>query len=394
MSRFLPRSPGARAVLFIVGFFVVVNVVALVVSTVRPEPSGETGSAYATQPRGAAAYAELLRRAGHDVTYLRAPLADAQLDPDATLVLLDAPSLDRGERAALRSFVRDGGRLVAGGADAGRGVVARAPVWTPSGPRLARPTVPVAETSAVREVESAGAGGFQPAGGTLPVLGNLMTVAQPGLGRALLLADAAPLQNRLLGRADNAALGLALAGSAARPVTFVESVHGFDQRTGLAALPGRWKLALLAGILAAFVWLASRARRFGPPEDRGDEPPPARREHVDALAIALRRARQPAVALEPVQAAARAQVIRRAALAPDAEDAAVRDAALRLGFEEDEVAALTGEHGANEALALGRALFRGSFANVASETPGADHRQAASSALRTNVHERPTRGRR
>ena len=80
-----------------------------------------------------------------------------------------------------------------------------------------------------------------------------------------------------------------------------------------------------------------------------------------------------------MRAAARAQVLRRAALAPDAEDAAVRDAALRLGFEEDEVDALTGERGTNEALALGRALARGSFASVASET---------------SVHERPTRGRR
>jgi hypothetical protein len=359
MSRFLPRSPGARAVVVIGGFFVVLNVVALVVSTVRPEPSGANGSAYATQPRGAAAYAELLRRAGHDVSYLRAPLADAQLDPDATVILLDAPSLKHNERAALRGFVRDGGRLVAGGEDAGRGVVARAPEWLPSGPRLARPTVPVAETSAVRVVQSAGAGAFASPGGTLPALGSLMTVARSGLGRALLLADAAPLQNRLLGHADNAALGLALAGPPQRHVTFVESVHGFGERSGLAALPGRWKLALIAGIVAALLWLASRARRFGPPEDRGDEPTPARREHVDALAIALRRARQPAVALEPVQVAARAQVVRRAALAPDAEDGAVRDAARRLGFEEDEVAALTGERGGNEALALGRALSRG-----------------------------------
>jgi hypothetical protein len=359
MSRFLPRSPGARAVVVIVGFFVVVNVVALVVATVRPEPSGANGSAYATQPRGAAAYAELLRRAGHDVSYLRAPLADAPLDPDGTLIMLDAPSLDRDERAALRSFVRDGGRLVAGGEDAGLGVVARPPEWLPSGPRVARPGVPVPETSAVRVVESAGAGAFASPGATLPVLGELMTVARPGLGRALLLADAAPLQNRLLARADNAVLALAVAGPAERPVTFVESVHGFDERSGLAALPGRWKLALLAGVLAALLWLASRARRFGPPEESGGEPPPARREHVDALAIALRRARQPAVALEPVQAAARAQVIRRAALAPDAGDAAVRDAAQRLGFEEDEVAALSGERGANEALALGRALSRG-----------------------------------
>jgi 2-hydroxychromene-2-carboxylate isomerase len=52
-------------------------------------------------------------------------------------------------------------------------------------------------------------------------------------------------------------------------------------------------------------------------------------------------------------------VIRRAALAPDAPDEALREAARRLGFDEAEVAALTGERGAREALALGRALARG-----------------------------------
>ncbi len=362
VSRILPRSTGARAVVYLVAFFVVANAVALLVSTVRPEPGGENGSAYATQPRGAAAYAELLRRAGHDVAYLRGALANARLDPETTLVMLDAPSLRRTERGALRRFVRNGGRLVVAGPNAGRGVVARAPVWRSAGPRLARRSAPVAETASVRVVRSAGAGRFASPGETLPVLGGdapLMTVAQPGLGRALLLADAAPLQNRLLDQADNAALGLALAGSPDRPVTFVESVHGFGTSTGLAALPARWKAALIVGILAALLWLASRARRFGPPEDSGTQPPPARREHVDALAIALRRANEPQVALEPVQAAARAQVVRRAALAPDADDASVREAALRLGFEEDEVAALVGERGGHEALALGRALSRG-----------------------------------
>ena len=360
MTRLWPRSPGARAAVAVVTFFVVLNVVSLVVSIVWPEPGGETGSAYATQPRGAAAYAELLRRDGHAVSYLRASLDDARLDPGATIVMLDAPRLDRSKRAALRRFVRDGGRLVIGGPDAGRGIVPGSPTWQPFGPRLARPTLPVSETSAVRVVESAGDGGFSSPGATLPVVGDgiaLLTVARSGSGRALLLADAAPVQNRLIGRVDNAALGLALAGEPSRPVTFVESIHGFDERTGLAALPGRWKLALLLGTLAALVWLASRARRFGPPEDTGVEPAPARRGHVEALAIALRRARGSEVALEPVRAAARDGVLRRAALAPDADDATVRDAALRLGFEEDEVAALTGGH--DDALALGRALSRG-----------------------------------
>ena len=175
----------------------------------------------------------------------------------------------------------------------------------------------------------------------------------------LLLADAAPLQNGFIGRADNAALALALAGDPRRPVTFVESVHGFDERTGLAALPARWKLAIVFGVLAALLWLASRARRFGPPEDTGVQAAPARREHVEALAIALRRTRQPESALEPVRLAARAQVLRRSSLAPDADDAVLREAALRLGFDDDEAQALMDERTRNEPLALGRALSRG-----------------------------------
>ena len=60
-----------------------------------------------------------------------------------------------------------------------------------------------------------------------------------------------------------------------------------------------------------------------------------------------------------MQAAARAQVLRRAALAPDASDEVVREAARRQGFSADEAAALTGDHDAADALALGRALARG-----------------------------------
>jgi hypothetical protein len=240
--------------------------------------------------------------------------------------------------------------------------VPRAPRWVPRGPRIARPSTPVPETSAVRSVASAGAGGFAPLDGALPALGErpaLLAVARAGHGRALLLADAAPLQNRLLAGADNAALALALAGPRRRPVTFAESIHGLGRRSGLAALPARWRLGLAVAALAGLLWLASRARRLGPAEQVADDPAPARREHVDALALGLRRARDPAVALAPLQEAARGQVIRRAALAPDVADAALREAARELGFDEDEAAALTAEHGPQDALALGRALARG-----------------------------------
>jgi hypothetical protein len=362
VRRLMPRTTAARVIAGVVAFLVALNLVALVISFLRPQPSGAEGSAYATQPRGAAAYAELLRRAGHPVEYLREPLAEARLDRAATLVVLDAPRLDGDERAALGRFVRGGGRLVVGGALAGRGIVPRAPLWVPAGPRSARPNVAAPETRGLRSVASAGTGGFSKLGGALPALGDspaLLAVARAGRGRALLLADASPLQNRLLARADNAALALALAGPARRPVTFAESVHGYGRATGLAAIPLRWRYALAFAVLAGLLWLLSRARRLGTPELTGETPTPARREHVEALALGLRRARDAEVALEPVRAAARAQVIRRAALRADAPDDAVHDAALRLGFEEDEAAALSGAGDADQALALGRALARG-----------------------------------
>jgi hypothetical protein len=220
----------------------------------------------------------------------------------------------------------------------------------------------VPETRSVREVVSAGRGGLTALGGAVPALGGdpaLLAIARAGRGRALLLADTAPLQNRLLARADNAALALALAGPRARPVVFAEALHGYGQSTGLAALPSRWRVALAIAVLAGLLWLASRARRLGPAEQTGAPPPPARREHVEALALALRRAPDRESALAPVRAAAPSQVLRRAARAPDACDEVVRAAALRLGFGEDEAAALTGDHDGDEALALGRALARG-----------------------------------
>ena len=365
IRRRLGHSTAARWLLAIVVLVVALNVAALIESALRPEPSGQTGSAYATQPRGTAAWAELLKRSGHAVRYLREPLEDARLDPAATLVVLEARDLDDADRRAMGRFVAAGGRLVAAGRNPGEWLgkrLGRPPHWTSSAPLRAEPVVPLPETAAVRSIATSGAGGFDDSGAALPALGSepaLMVVASVGSGRALLLGDSGPLQNRLLARADNAALALALAGSERRPVTFVESVHGFGAQTGLAALPARWQLALIGFVLAALLWLLARVRRFGPAERAVVAAAPARREHVEALALSLRRARDPNVALEPVRAAARTQVLRRAGLASNADEGAVREAALRLGLQEDEAAALADDSDGHDALAAGRALAKG-----------------------------------
>ncbi len=345
MRQMLPKSSAGRWTLGLVAGFVLLNAVLALGQALTPQPSGKPGSSYATQAQGLAAWAELLRRGGHPVTRRREALGGARLDPASTAVVLDPRRIGRRDTAALRAFVRRGGRLVAGGPrpDWLARVVDAPPRWVARAPAIARRGGSDALPRGVERVRSAGRGGWSDAGGGAPALGSdpaLLVDTAAGRGRALLLADSSPLHNRLLARDDNAALGLALAGAPRRPVVFVESVHEVGRSTGLAALPGHWKVALAGLVLAALLWLASRARRLGPPERPAPEPAPPRREHVDALAAALVRTRDRRTAAEPLRAAARGRVAARAGLAPDAPDGEIRAAALHLGLDERETAAL------------------------------------------------------
>jgi hypothetical protein len=341
-------------------------VVALVAAAVllgaaTPGPRGPESSSYATSARGAAAWASLLERSGHPVRRLRTRLDDAALDRGATLVLLDPDAVADGEVAALRRFLRDGGSAVLGGAREQRWVrrvLGGVPRLVDAGDRRARALAPVAQTRDVSALETAGDAAYAGGGRLLPVAGGragaLALAGGTAGGRVTLLADASPVQNRLIGRADNAAFALDLAGGEGRPVVFSELHHGYG-RTGLAALPARWKVALVLAVLAALALMVSRGRRLGPAEAPDRELPPPRRAYVDALADALGRTRRPADAAAPVRARARRTIASRAGLAADAPDADVRAAALRLGLEDEEADAVLGT---GPPVAAGAALAR------------------------------------
>src|SRR5262249_4600371 len=158
-----------------------------------------------------------------------------------------ATPVQAADATVLRQFVAAGGRLVVGG-PAGtwlRRIVPDAPAWSPAAPRKLAVLTPTPEIARVDRVDAPGSGSWS-GGAALPVLGDeeraLLDAARVGAGRALLLANAAPLQNRRLDVADDAELGLALAGSPARPVVFLESYHGYGggSSSGLAAVPRRW----------------------------------------------------------------------------------------------------------------------------------------------------------
>ncbi len=343
---------------------VVITATAIVINGFVPHASGPTSSSYSTAADGLRGYAQLLAHSGHPVTRLRSMPADAALDPRTTVVLLDPNLVLAADVRALRRFLLSGGRLIAGGREPGAWLselLRGAPQWSAAGSPVASPLLPVPETAGVNTVTSAAEGVWTDAGATLPALGqadaSLLTVASVGAGRLALLADPSPLQNRLLAQADDAALGLSLAGPARRPVAFEEAIHGYGHSSGFSALPARWKWALLGLIAAALVLVAARFRRLGPPQAAPAPAPPPRREHIEALAAALVRTGQPAAAAEPVRRRARTLVLERAALPPDADPSQFATAASRLGLDEAEIAALAAPPAdESAALAAGRAL--------------------------------------
>jgi hypothetical protein len=222
--------------------------------------------------------------------------------------------------------------------------------------------VPAAETGGAERVRTAEAGHWEDAGAGLPLVGGddgpIIVVQAVGEGRITYVADPSPLQNRLLGQEDNAALALGLALTGDGPVTFVEGVHGYGEATGLAALPARFRWALVLLGLSALLLIAARWPRMGPPEPPERPLFPPRRAYVDALAATLARSRDRNAALDTVRSAARERLARRAALARDADDEAWSTAARAAGLEHDEARALIAGSGDDDGIAAGRALAR------------------------------------
>ena len=361
------RKGYARLAIAALACVVLLNAVLALIGALLPSPSGPPSSSYATAPRGIAALAELLEDSGHPVRRLRSLPGKARLDPAGTVVVLDPDLLRPEEARELRRFVVDGGRLVAGGREpdawlkallgSGRG-------WRRRSSRTWRPAAPVGAVEGVGRVRTAGEGAWEARGAGLEALvandgSSLLVSAGLGEGQLLLLADASPVQNRLLGHTDNAALALALAGQRGRQVHFMEAVHGYGAARGLRALPGAWQVALAGLLLAGLVLVASRARRLGTPDVPARALPPARRAYVEALATALGRTGDSAGTAAPLQEAARDRLRLRFRLPADAGAGDLRSAAQRAGLTPHEAAAIVEPaRGDDDLVAAGRALAR------------------------------------
>jgi Domain of unknown function (DUF4350) len=349
----LPRNHAARAGLAVLVVIVAVNLIAALVDALAPSPSGADSSSFATKSGGLAAWAELAKRNGVRVRALRDSPADASLT-SGTVAVMDG-RLTGADARALRRFAERGGRVVAGGEPGPWTATLLGahdpPQWEDSGPETASPTGAAPETAGVARVKTSGDGRWKEQG----VLGSLLLVRTAGRGRIALLADTSPLQNRLLGQADNAAFALALGGRG--PLTFVESIHGYGPQRGLAAIPPRFGWALIGLLLAALVFMAARGRRLGPPERERRELAPPRRAYVDSLAATMARGKDRQQAVAPVREEARRRLARRAGIREDAPLEAWLEAARGAGLDNDAARALSGWAKDDDAVvATGRAL--------------------------------------
>lgn len=284
----------------LVGLVVLLNVVGAVADRISGGDvvPGPDGSSYVTTTAGWAGYHDLLAATGHDVERLEEPIRPGTLDPADTLVLAqpDSFALDDRQAELIARFLDDGGRLVLASTsffgDLGTSLLDPPPVFggVPPG-RIA--AIPVAEGRGVGTVATSGLYSWSDTGAALPLVGEdglaVVAAARVGNGRLVLVADPAILSNGLLGEADNAALGVALAGGTNRTVVFNEFIHGYGGTSPIDALPERWGTALALGVLALGLWMWAIGARFAPAEPDARTFPPSRALYVDALAATIAR---------------------------------------------------------------------------------------------------------
>lgn len=341
---------GQRGFVVVLAAVVVANLtLAGVRSLVGGQPGGPTSSSFSTGGDGLEGYADLLRSDGHAVDRVRRTLTPADLPVGATAVVADPEGLTVAETRRLVRFVATGGRLVVSGErsvpllEAVTGVPVR---WASAEAVDALAVwLPVDGTGSARELAGDRGGRWAEYGGLVPAAGAddrpAVLVGPMGRGYVVALADTAPLQNADLGRADNAALALAAAGGQERRVVFVESVHGYAA-TGISAVPPSWKWVAAGLSLALVAGLWSAGTRLGPPEPSRRARRPPRRAHVEAVAAGLDRvSAAPAVAVEPLLTASRADLASRLGVAPDASPTVLYAAAERSGLDPREVALVT-----------------------------------------------------
>jgi hypothetical protein len=229
-------------------------------------------SSYSTASGGAKAAFLLLSKIGYNIQRFEKPLTDLPKGSEAVLILAEpneAPT--DGEREALKTFLFQGGRIIATGMFAG--------TFLPENESLPDPMSgmtwkeisaisPSPITRAAPHITIAPLSRWSAYGTAYPLYGagdQIFVVKYPyGRGEVLWLGGATPLTNAGLKERGNLEFLLASLGDSKTPILWDEYIHGYRETLALsiAHSPAKW-LALQLTLLALAV-IATFSRRSGP----------------------------------------------------------------------------------------------------------------------------------
>ncbi len=345
----------------------------------QPEREGAGGrrTSWSYRRDGLVAYFRLLEDMGLEPARLETPLLeDALAEADLLFVVEPYYGLRGGERAAVATWVREGGLAVVseGGGDALawlHGLPTVMPGLTDHG-EGPRPLEPVERGPLQRDVEETvfnlwvvlGTPTREPAGDRGPVevllsdeAGVRIATRRYGAGRVVVLADGSLLANAWIGQADNAVAAAnlaeyALAEARGRRIVFDEYHFGYGsggEAGGLTLLAGMlfttapgW--AVLALTAAGVLWMIHQGRRFGTRRSPGRARRRSKLEYVESLGETLRAARAHGVALGILWSHFRRRLVRQMALPRSVTSQHLaRAVAARIGGDPDSYHALFDE---------------------------------------------------
>jgi hypothetical protein len=233
----------------------------------------ETPSSYSTGSGGAKAAYMLLSQAGYQVERWEKPLNQLSEDEeDSTLILAEpGEALTREEREALRTFIADGGRVIATGIFAGTFLpennsvpdVALGTTW-----KKVPAVAPSEITRAAPEIAITPQARWQSYSAAYPLYTDgdqVLVVKYPyGRGEVLWWAAPTPLTNAGLKESHNLEFFLACIGDKDNPILWDEYIHGYRETlaSSIAHSPVKWLVLQLA--LLGLAVVATFSRRSGP----------------------------------------------------------------------------------------------------------------------------------
>ena len=251
---------------------------ALLILTALVFSSGERGqpeypSSYSSASGGAKAAYLLLSDMGYNVQRWEKPLSDLPLDPTKSITVVlgepdEAPT--REERERLKTFISQGGHVIATGMFAGTFLPQNESVpdilsgmtW-----KKATSLSPSRITRAAPEIELAPRAYWQ-ASTAYPLYGDgdhTLVVKYPfGRGEVLWWAAATPLTNAGLRESGNLEFFLACLGDQKNEILWDEYIHGYRQTLAgsIVHSPVKWLFVQL--VILAIAVVATFSRRSGP----------------------------------------------------------------------------------------------------------------------------------